>query len=101
MLDPIEGLSAIGNVAFRADNRFMFSAEWITGFLMVLYGKCCWLESLFHVAAPAFTMVRSVGKLSIVGIRLMTIHTLGMRQRLPKIAGKMTFGAGDLGVHPS
>lgn len=44
---------------------------------MLLYREGRRLPSLDGVARSAFSAVRALGKLAVVGIRLMAVHTLG------------------------
>ena len=62
-LETIERLGSIGNVAFSADDRFVFSGQWIARFLMMFQGKCRWFKSLFHMATSTFAMIRAISQI--------------------------------------
>jgi len=79
VLETIERLGSIRNVAFSADDRFVFSRQWVARFLMMFQGECRWFKSLFHMTTSTFAMIRAICKLSVVRIYFMAIHTKRMR----------------------
>ena len=65
---------------------------------MLLHGKGGRFPSLDAMARSALSAVRALGKLTLVGIRLMAVHTLGEGQMLLEITISMALRTINAGV---
>ncbi len=63
VLETIKRLGSIRNMAFSADDRFVFSRQWIARFLMMFQGECRWFKSLFHMTTSTFAMIRAISQI--------------------------------------
>jgi hypothetical protein len=81
---------AFANVATRALHRRMPALQGIGRGRVILYGKCRGLESIDGMAGGALATTRSPGELSLVRVRLMTVHALLKGERFFEISIRVT-----------
>lgn len=79
VFELIKSLGAVRNMASGTTHSFVFPDERVARLLMELYCKQRWLESFLYVTAPTLPVVSTIGKLSSMGIRPVTINTLFVR----------------------
>ncbi len=86
----------LGNVTLRAFQLSVAALEWILGLRMLGQAKSGWLEPIHVVTGRALSVVRPLGKLPLVRIGLVAIHTLGEHQRFFEVATRMALDAANL-----
>ena len=101
MFEPIKSLGSVWNMAFGTAHGFVFPEERVVRLLMVINDKQRWLESLLCVTAPTLSVISTIGKLSSMGIRPVTIDTLFVRHGLLEVAARVALGTSYFRMHAS
>ena len=86
------------DMTLRTFNRRMLPLQRIRTGGVLLHGKGRRLPSLHGVAGSALSAVRTLGKLAVVRIGLVAVHTLLEYQRLLEISVSVALGTIDTGV---
>lgn len=98
-LDLEERVFTLGNVATRALHRRMSALQGIGRGRVILCGECRGLEPVHGMAGGALATARTLGELSLVRVRLVTVHAFLKGQGLLEISARValrTFHTGML-----
>lgn len=87
-------------MALRALQASVATLQGIRRGRMFLHREFRWLPALHGVTGRALSLIRALGKLAFVRIRLVAIHALGEHQRLLEVTVSMALSAVHARVLP-
>ena len=95
VLDPVDRGFGTRQMTLSAAHRRVPSVQWVLRVLMLRHVECRRFESFDFMAGGAFSAVRTIRKLVLVGARRMTIQATAVRHGLLEIACLVAGFAGD------